>query len=142
MLAALPILLGLLKGPLADILARLVPDPDLRSRLQIEIERGLAAEGQARLAAARDIIVAEATGSHPLAALWRPLLMVFILLLLALYGVLLPALDLFRTAPLPFHPRWHEIPDEMWSLLKLGVGGYIGGRSAEKAVAILTRARN
>ena len=53
MLAALPILLGLLKGPLADILARLVPDPDLRSRLQIEIERGLAAEGQARLAAAR-----------------------------------------------------------------------------------------
>jgi hypothetical protein len=27
------------------------------------------------------------------------------------------------------------IPAEMWSLLKIGVGGYIVGRSAEKGIA-------
>lgn len=35
-----------------------------------------------------------------------------------------------KTAGLPAA----EIPPEMWTLLQLGVGGYIGARSAEKIV--------
>ena len=29
-----------------------------------------------------------------------------------------------------------EIPESMWGLLKLGVGGYIVGRSAEKGIEL------
>ena len=31
-----------------------------------------------------------------------------------------------------FEPRWHQFPDGLWTLLMLGVGGYIGGRTVEK----------
>jgi hypothetical protein len=29
-----------------------------------------------------------------------------------------------------------EIPPDMWDLLKIGLGGYVVGRSAEKAVTV------
>lgn len=34
-----------------------------------------------------------------------------------------------------------EIPPDMWDLLKIGIGGYIGVRSVEKTVERLTEKR-
>ena len=31
-----------------------------------------------------------------------------------------------------------EIPDDLWFVIKLGLGGYVGGRSVEKSVSAIT----
>lgn len=77
----------------------------------------------ARVAAVSQIISAEAkTGG--LAAQWRPLLMLSfgIIILASFFGYTPPLLDK------PMSPMLQEI----FNLLKLGIGGYIGGRSLEK----------
>lgn len=67
------------------------------------------------------VIVAEAQSESWLTRNWRPLLMLTFTYIIAHNFVLAP---LFSLASLP-------IPEQMWELLKLGIGGYIGGRSAE-----------
>ena len=62
-------------------------------------------------------IVAEASGNSWLQRNWRPITMIVFLCL-----VVLDSLGLLH-APLP---------PQAWSLLQLGLGGYVIGRSAEK----------
>ncbi len=64
-----------------------------------------------------DIITAEATGSSWIQKSWRPITMLTFLVLVVLdsFGVL--------ASPLA---------DEAWTLLQIGLGGYITGRSLEK----------
>jgi len=73
--------------------------------------------------AQRDIIVSEAKSDSWLTKSWRPLIMV-------LFGGIICYGYIAKTAGLPAA----EIQPEMWTLLQLGVGGYIGARSAEKIV--------
>jgi len=63
------------------------------------------------------IITAEAKGQSWLQRNWRPCTMlVFLVLIVCHYlGVLA-----------------FPIADQMWTLLQIGIGGYIGGRTAEK----------
>jgi len=65
-----------------------------------------------------NIIVAEAKSTHPLTSMWRPITMLtfVVIIVLAQFGV---------TGP---------VPEDMWPLLKLGLGGYVIGRSFEKTV--------
>lgn len=64
------------------------------------------------------IIKAEAESQHPLTSMWRPITMLtFVtIIVLAQFGL---------TGP---------VPEDMWPLLKLGLGGYVIGRSFEKTV--------
>ena len=50
----------------------------------------------------------------------------------AVYGLLLPLYEAAFGRLEHFEPRWRQFPDGLWSLLMLGVGGYIGGRTVEK----------
>jgi len=61
------------------------------------------------------IIVAEAKSESTLTRIWRPTVM------LTLTGIIVAA----QIGGTP-------IPPEMWGLLKLGIGGYVVGRSVEK----------
>ena len=70
------------------------------------------------------IIKAEAASKHWLAATWRPILMLsfgFVIL----YSVIAPTLG---AAPIDLE----GIPDRFWSLMTVGIGGYVGGRTIEK----------
>lgn len=67
------------------------------------------------------VVIAEAQSESWLTRNWRPILMLTFTYIIAHNFVLAP---LFSFASL-------EIPAQMWELLKLGIGGYIGGRSAE-----------
>lgn len=55
---------------------------------------------------------------------WRPILMLSFTYIIVHNYVFVPVLGLTAA----------EIPPDMWSLLKIGVGGYVVGRSAEKGV--------
>jgi hypothetical protein len=68
------------------------------------------------------IIVAEATSSSWLTTTWRPITM--------LTFVALIVWSQFTGM---------EIPPDLWFVVKLGLGGYLGGRSVEKSVGAITQ---
>ena len=85
---------------------------------------------QARLAEAQSkIITAEATSDSWIAKNWRPISMLsFVALIInrwtGLFGILgLPPLAIPES-----------IEKELWLVVQIGLGGYIGGRSLEKIV--------
>lgn len=65
------------------------------------------------------VIIAEAQGHSWLQRNWRPIAMITFLVL-----VVLNSFALLKT----------ELAPEMWGLLRIGLGGYVIGRSAEKIV--------
>ncbi len=76
-----------------------------------------------------NVIIAEAQGESFLQRNWRPGLMSLFGLIIFNNYALYPYLSLFwNQAPIL------AIPDQMWDLLQLGVGGYIVGRSVEKGI--------
>ena len=68
-----------------------------------------------------DVILAEAKGNW-LQRSWRPILMLSFGFIVIYVKFLAPVFDL--TIP--------ELEIEFWELLKIGIGGYVVGRSAEK----------
>jgi len=80
------------------------------------------------------IILAEAQGESYLQKNWRPILMLVIVAIVANNYLLYPYLSLFfDAAPIL------DLPDKLWSLMQIGVGGYIVGRSGEKIVQTLNK---
>ena len=80
--------------------------------------------------AKRDIIVAEAQGESWLQRNWRPILMLVCIIIVANNYIVFPYLHLV----FPESIIMLELPDWLWKLMMLGVGGYIAGRSGEKIV--------
>ena len=74
------------------------------------------------------IIEAEAKSEHFLTASWRPITMLTFVFIIANNYIIVP----YATALLGVEIPALELTADMWSLLKLGLGGYVVGRSAEK----------
>lgn len=132
MAAVLPMVTAIARGPLAEIIDKLVPDRDLKETLKREIEAKLVEHAGVLASAQREVVLAELAQGSRLQRLWRPLLMYLIMAILAVYGLLLPFAEALAGGPIGFEPRWSAIPDGLWTLLTLGLGGYIGGRTVEK----------
>ncbi len=100
------------------------------SELEAATILSLAEVGKTLIEAQRDAVVAEAKGSW-LQRNWRPLtMMVFVFIIFNNY-VLVPYVSAFGgTIPAL------EIPNGMWALLNVGIGGYITSRGIEKVVAL------
>jgi len=112
---------------ISNVVDKAVPDKDLNVKLKHELEQQLIPAVTEQMNAARDVIVAEAKSEHPLTAQWRPITMLTFTAIVANNYILYPYLSLFwPEAPVL------ELPQQMWQLLTVGVGGYIGGRSLEK----------
>jgi hypothetical protein len=63
--------------------------------------------------------------------------MLLVMVILAVYGLVLPLAETLSGQAIGFTPRWQDIPDGLWNLITLGVSGYIGGRSLEKVAEVL-----
>lgn len=73
------------------------------------------------------IIAAEAGSGYWLAAVWRPITMiVFLGMIVAFFFGYVPPNLMVDTLP--------PMIAELFALLKLGIGGYIGGRTVEKII--------
>jgi len=132
--SAIPIIGNVLDG-IFGIIDKRVEDKDKANELKSILEKGLMntdlTKFSDQIKAQTSIIVAEATGNSFLQRNWRPGLMCLFGLIIFNNYVLYPYLSLFfEQAPML------SIPPDMWGLLKLGVGGYVVGRSGEKVVKL------
>lgn len=124
-LEAIPVIGGILQKGL-DIIDKCVPDKDLAEKLKQEYT--LAAMNQDYQAVANEldkratIIAAEANGQSFFQRNWRPILMLTFNYIIAHNYIIAPI----------FHLACVPVPEQMWNLLQLGIGGYIVGRSVEK----------
>ena len=84
---------------------------------------------------AASIINTEAGSKHTITAIWRPVLMLTITAIVGVNYLIVPLLVQFGigAAPIP-------LPDQLWNLLQIGVGGYVVGRSVEKSAAPISKA--
>jgi len=125
----LSFLSGLIK-PVSDLVDNLHTSDEERLEAKsvlLELQTGLMSQTLAyeqKLAESQaSIIVAEATSSSWLTTTWRPITM--------LTFVALIVWSQFTGM---------EIPPDLWFVVKLGLGGYLGGRSVEKSVGAITQA--
>lgn len=126
MLAAL---LPLVAGVLDKVLPRVVQDKDQLAAIKSEITTALIAqEGELRRAAA-DIVKTEALGHSWLQRNWRPLLMLTVVAIVANNYLVAPYAQAMFGWGLAL-----ELPDRLWDLMTVGVGGYVVGRSVERGV--------
>ena len=123
---------GVLLGLAGKILPQLfgtidkfVEDKDKANELKAMLENQFMKHMGAELEAKRDIIVAEARGDSWLQRSWRPITMLTFLVLVCA--------DSFGWLANP-------LADQAWTLLQIGLGGYVVGRSAEKVTGGITSA--
>ena len=94
----------------------------------LQVEQQLASailDYEGKLATERGAIIrAEAAGHSFLQRNWRPIIMLLFGYIIAHNWVIAPIFGV------PYTP----VPEDLWQLLKIGLGGYVIGRSAEKIV--------
>jgi len=116
-------------APLAKVLfstiEKAVPDKDLQEKLKAQLQTQLLQSHTQELTAAAKIIEAEAKAGW-FASSWRPLLMYVLIFILVWNYVIGPVIKIFTGAIISF-----ELPGDVWTLLNVGLGGYVVGRSAE-----------
>ena len=116
--------------------------PDLTPKQKIKLEQGMQ-ELQSQMTKSltnyyeneitqkAQIIKAEIQNESWLTRNWRPITMITFVIIIANNYILYPYLKLFFSqAPIL------QIPTDMWDLLKLGLGGYVVGRSVEKVAKV------
>ncbi len=117
---------------LGQVLTKVIPDTAARDKAMLEIQAQLLANDKALAEAARDVLVAEAKGESWLQRNWRPLFMMAIVFVIMANGFLLPILSAITKVDLVKLQGWDAIPQSLWSLAQIGVGGYVIGRTGEK----------
>jgi len=117
-----------------DIVDDLVPDKDLANKLKAALQQQFMSithnEFIELLKSQTAIVLAEAKGGW-LQRNWRPGLMALFGLIIFNNYLVHPYISLF----FPGKSVMLALPPEMWSLLKIGIGGYVVGRSVEKVTA-------
>jgi hypothetical protein len=123
---------GFLK-PVFGIIDKAVLDKTEAEKLKVALQTGIMngefKEFETLVNARMNIIMAEAQGKGWLQNNWRPLMMVMFGSIILNNYIVFPYVDLFgyKAMALP-------VPPDLWALLKLGIGGYVVGRSAEKII--------
>jgi hypothetical protein len=120
---------GMIK-PVTDLVSEFVEDKDKANqiraemfKIQTDVSVKMMDYEKQLLEAQSSIIVAEAQGGSWLQRSWRPITMlVFLALVVA---------DSFGWLANP-------LADEAWTLLQIGLGGYVTGRSLEKLAPKVT----
>jgi hypothetical protein len=113
----------------AKLIDKIIPDKEAADKAKLELLK-LDQEGKlTELKAQAQIINTEAASQHWLAANWRPITMlIFVGLIVARwFGWAAPNLA-------------EEEYIKLWSIVELGLGGYVIGRSVEKMVPTIAGA--
>lgn len=132
---------NLLIGPIAsmvsDVLKRVLPAEKMseseRAKIEAEVQVAVMQQDWSRfekeIEERAKVIISETTGNSWLQRNWRPILMLTFTYIVAHNYIIAPIIKMFYPGMIQL-----DIPPDMWDLLKLGIGGYIVGRSAEKVI--------
>lgn len=135
--ALLPIL-----GPIVkDVVGRVLPaDKNAAQKLESELNMAMMSNSAAIEQAAASVVIAEAKSEHKITATWRPILMLVITAIVGWNYLFAPLIELIVQLTTNNQiPLTIELPEELWTLLTVGVGGYIVGRSGEKVAGKLKK---
>lgn len=111
------------------VLDRILPDQESANEAKIRLLELSQSGSLKELDKAGDIIKAEADSEHWLVSSWRPLTMLSFVAIIVNNYILAPYVLLFFSIDVTL-----ELPTDLWDLLKIGLGGYVVGRSVEKTV--------
>jgi hypothetical protein len=129
---AIPIVGKILSGVL-DLVDQKIEDKDKAAALKAELAKVFEAGDLSRFVslveAQSKIILGEVQGESWLQRNWRPLLMLVVVAIVANNYLLFPYLSLFTDKVVVL-----DLPEKLFNLMTVGVGGYIVGRSAEKGL--------
>ena len=135
--ALLPILAPLV----GDVLGRILPeDQNKRAEIERELNMALVTNSHAIEQAAAQVVMAEAKSEHTITATWRPILMLTITAIVRWNYLLAPIATVIINYALGQQVALSiPLPDELWNLLMIGVGGYVVGRPGEKIAGTLKK---
>lgn len=110
------------------IVNKFIPDPEAARKAALGMEKEITKQ----MAMQHSIIQAEqANGSGK----WRVRLMYLCMTMVGLHFIMYDIVPYIRTVfDLDFWVPQFPVDDQLWSFLKIGVGGYIGSRGIEKTV--------
>lgn len=106
-----------------------VKDKDLAVKLKNDLQMALMDSNNKELKAASEIIVAEARSESFIARNWRPMTMLAFVFIIVNNYILFPYMNLFFDTGVML-----DTPPDLWALIKIGLGGYVIGRSGEKVM--------
>ena len=113
----------------SKLIDRFFPDPTQKAQAQLALLE-MAQKGElAEFGARADIVKAEAASENWLASSWRPILMLT-------FGALIVARWFGWAAPNLSEAEYLKL----WSIVELGLGGYVIGRSVEKTMPAVAAA--
>ena len=110
-----------------EVVDKAIPNKDKAADIKLQIQSQLLQNQAAELKAAAKVIVAEAGGHSWLQRNWRPMIMCMFGLIIANNFIIYPYASLFTDKAVML-----DTPQDLWDLIKIGLGGYIVGRSGEK----------
>ena len=122
-----------LAGPLGTVAERYFDNKDDQAAFKNAVELEILKNQKSFEDLSANIVLAEAKSEHWLTASWRPFTMILFALVIAINILIIPyvVLPILWMFGLPV-PEFMAIPDQVWNLITIGLGGYVGGRSGEK----------
>ena len=120
--AASPIISALFKT-----VDKVVDSKEEKEKIKAKIQEQVITGEMKELSTAANIILAEAKSESWITRSWRPLLMMVAILIIANNYLFVPYANAFFGFGI-----YLELPDALWTLLTIGVGGYTLGRSSER----------
>tara|TARA_S200002703_G_scaffold158014_1_gene167296 strand:- start:465 stop:863 length:399 start_codon:yes stop_codon:yes gene_type:complete len=112
-----------------NVLDRVIPDTAERDKVKAELQAQMLQHSAEIEKAAASVVVAEAKGESWLQRNWRPVTMMSFVVIVINNYIAVPWLQTFGAPAVSL-----DIPPDMWSLLQIGIGGYIVSRGAEKGI--------
>ena len=124
-----------LSGPLGTVAERYFDNKDEQQAFKNAVELEILKNQSKFQDLSSDIVLAEAKSEHWLTAIWRPATMLLFALVIAINILIIPYIlvPILWLLGVPL-PELMPIPDQVWTLITVGLGGYVGGRSGEKMV--------
>lgn len=114
---------------IGDVLDKIIPDTNKRDEAKQQLALLAASKESKELEGRFGVLVAEAKSEHWIVAAWRPITMLSFTTIIVNNYILAPYIELFFSVDVVL-----ELPPHLWDLLKIGLGGYVVGRSGEKMV--------
>jgi hypothetical protein len=111
------------------IIDKIIPDPAAKAEAKLRLLEVQQGGELAEVEAAMNVVVAEAKSEHALTSQWRPITMLVFTAIVANNYIIAPYLAAIFGWSVTL-----EMPDQLWNLLSIGIGGYVVGRSSEKAI--------